>query len=70
VHGGSTLSGQRPGALGKAVEADLLAFEQPRIADGESVALDRRDRAEAGDSLEVLDRRGRRPRWSAALTIA
>ena len=71
LHGGAALSGQRRGALGEAVEADVLALQQPRVADREPVALDGGERADTRDGLEVADRRGgSRPRWWAALTIA
>ena len=57
LNGGAALSGQRCCALGEAVEADVLALQQPRVADGEPVTLDGGDRAEAGDRLEVVDPR-------------
>ena len=57
LDGGSALPGQRPRGLGEAVEADLLALQQPRVADGDPVTLDGGDRAEAGDGLEVGDPR-------------
>ena len=71
LHGGAALPGELGGALGEAVEADVLAVQQPRVADREPMALDGGDRAVAGHGLEVCDRRRApgRAAW-AALTIA
>ena len=57
LYGGASLPGQCRCALGEAVEADVLALQQPRVADGEPMAVDGGDRAETGDGLEVLDLR-------------
>ncbi len=58
LDGGSALSGERCGALGEAVEADVLALQQSSVADGEPEAFDGRECAHSRYCLEVLDRRG------------